>query len=89
MFFKEFKVKVETGLNSKLSTFFIKKANEYESEILVIKDEMQANAKSLLGIMSLEIAKDTKIKISANGNDERDAVYSLVDLLSVETAEEN
>ena len=37
--------------------FFIQKANEFKSTILVEKEERRVNAKSLLGILSLGITK--------------------------------
>ena len=50
-------VKCESGLHNKQATYFIQKANEFKSLILIEKDERRVNAKSLLGVLSLGIEK--------------------------------
>lgn len=81
MYEKKINIKNKIGLHSKPATYFVKKANEYKSSIMIYKDVECANAKSLLGILSLGIMGNDEIKISANGTDEEQAVESLVELL--------
>ena len=45
------------------------------------KDERRVNAKSLLGVLSLGIVKGTTITLIADGNDEKEAVQALVELV--------
>lgn len=70
------------GLHARPATFFIQKANEYRSYIWVEKDECRVNAKSLLGVLSLGITKDTQINLIADGADEQDALDGLCALLA-------
>ena len=70
-----------SGLHARPATFFIQKANEYKSSIWVEKEERRVNAKSLLGVLSLGIAKDTVITLIADGADEKEAVAALADLI--------
>ena len=81
MYVKEVVLKNQVGLHARPATFFIQKANEFKSLILIEKDERRVNAKSLLGVLSLGIEGGTKIKILADGPDEETAVVSLVDLV--------
>lgn len=81
MYSKEVVVRCESGLHNKQATYFVQKANEFESSIHMISDERKMNAKSLLGIMSLGIITGTVVTLSASGPDEEAAVNSLVDLL--------
>ena len=74
-------VKNEVGLHAKPATYFIQKANEFQSGIWVEKDERRVNAKSLLGILSLGIVQDTAITLIADGADEKKAVEALVALV--------
>ena len=67
MFVKEVVVQNQVGLHARPATFFIQKANEYKSSIWVEKDDRRANAKSLLGDLSLGIMGDTKIRVIAGG----------------------
>ena len=69
------------GLHARPATFFIQKANTFQSSIWVEKEDRRVNAKSLLGVLSLGIVGGTVIKIIADGADEEDAVEGLVKLV--------
>ena len=68
------------GLHARPATFFIQKANSFKSGIWVEKDDRRVNAKSLLGVLSLGIVKDTDITIIADGSDEQQAIDGLCSL---------
>ena len=70
------------GLHARPATFFIQKANCYKSTIMVEKDGRKVNAKSLLGVLSLGIAKGMTITLIAEGYDEEAAVDGLVSLVN-------
>ena len=75
------------GLHARPATFFVQKANSYKSSIWVEKGDCRVNAKSLLGVLSLGITKDSKITIIADGSDEAGAIDGLVNLIEGELAE--
>ncbi|MFT8888485.1 MAG: HPr family phosphocarrier protein [Ethanoligenens sp.] len=81
MLVKEVVVQNQVGLHARPATFFIQKANEFKSSIWVEREERRVNAKSLLGVLSLGILGNTKIRIIADGPDEQDALESLVKLV--------
>ena len=87
MISKEVLINNQVGLHARPATFFIQKANEFKSSIWVEKDERRVNAKSLLGVLSLGIVKDTTIQIVADGVDEETAVETLCQLLSSDFTE--
>ena len=78
---KEVTVTNQTGLYARPATFFIQKANEFRSTMMVEKAERKVNAKSLLGVLSLGITKGSTITISAEGPDETEAVNALCELI--------
>ncbi len=82
MYMRDTVVNNQVGLHARPATFFIQKANEYKSSIWIEKEERRVNAKSLLGVLSLGIVKGSTIGIIADGPDEKEAVDSLVDLIS-------
>ncbi len=82
MFSKEIEVQNQVGLHARPATFFIQKANEFKSSVWVEKDERKVNAKSLLGVLSMGITKGTTINIIADGQDEEEAVNTLVELIA-------
>jgi phosphocarrier protein len=81
MYVKEVTVQNHVGLHARPATFFIQKANEFKSSIWVEKEERRVNAKSLLGVLSLGIAKGTVITLIADGVDEQEAVAALNELI--------
>lgn len=87
MFVKDVTVQNQVGLHARPATFFIQKANEYQSSIWVEKEERRVNAKSLLGVLSLGIIGGTSIKVIADGSDEQSAVDDLVKLVESGFAE--
>ncbi len=81
MFNKEVVVRCESGLHNRQATYFVQKANEFESSIWVESGSRKMNAKSLLGIMSLGIVTGSNIALSAAGPDAEAAVNALEVLL--------
>ena len=76
-----------SGLHARPATFFIQKANTYKSSIWVEKDDRKVNAKSLLGVLSLGIAKGMTITLIADGQDEDTALAGLAALIDSGFAE--
>lgn len=81
MFNKEIIVRCESGLHNRQATYFVQKANEFESSIWLESANRKMNAKSLLGIMSLGIITGATVTLSAMGPDAEDAVNALEVLL--------
>ena len=84
---KEMTITNNIGLHARPATFFIQKANTFKASIWIEKDERRVNAKSLLGVLSLGIAKGMVVTIIADGQDENAAVAELVELVQVGLAE--
>lgn len=78
---KEVEVCNSVGLHARPATFFIQKANTFNCSIWVENGDRRANAKSLLGVLSLGIAKGTNIMIIADGPEENEAVNELSNLI--------
>ena len=87
MFTKNVTITNTIGLHARPATFFIQKANSYNCSVWVEKDERKVNAKSLLGVLSLGIAKGMTITLIADGQDEENAINGLVELVETGFAE--
>ncbi len=75
------------GLHARPATFFIQKANCYKCSIWIEKDDRKVNAKSLLGVLSLGIAKGMTVRLIADGQDENAAIDGLEALVNSGFAE--
>jgi len=81
MFNKEVVVRCESGLHNRQATYFVQKANEFESSIWLESANRKMNAKSLLGIMSLGVVTGATVNLIASGADAEAAVNALEALL--------
>ena len=70
------------GLHARASTKFTQVANQFSSDIAVIRDETRVNAKSIMGVMMLAATKGSVIEIEANGADEVEAVAAIKALVN-------
>ena len=86
---KEIIIENKIGLYAKPATLFVQAAAKFRSDILVSKEEKHANAKSLLGVLSLGICRGNRITLTASGVDEEAAVEALSSLLSSDISEED
>ncbi len=81
---KEITVTNSVGLHARPATYFIQKASTYKSSVWVECGDRRANAKSLLGVLSLGVSKGTKIMLIADGPDEAEALDGLANLITVD-----
>ena len=81
MYVKEVTVQTQVGLYARAATYFIQKANEFNSAVWIEQEDRRINAKSLLGVLSLGVSGGDTISIIADGDDERQAVDALVNLV--------
>ena len=75
------------GLHARPATFFIQKANSYKASLWIEKDDRRVNAKSLLGVLSMGIAKGMTVTLIADGQDDSEAISVLVALVQTGFAE--
>ena len=68
----------ETGLHARPASELAKLAGRFKCDINLSVNEKKANAKSILGIMSLGIKAKTEIEIECNGEDEQEAMTEIL-----------
>jgi phosphocarrier protein HPr len=74
-------VKSETGIHARPALTVVKEASKFKSEVIIVKDGNEYNAKSIVAIMSMAAVKDDEITIKATGNDEEAAVVAMVKII--------
>lgn len=78
---KNIVVNNKIGLHARPAALFVQTAGKFLSNIMVQKGNRKINAKSIMGIMALGVSQGDEITIIADGEDEKEAIESLVDLL--------
>lgn len=77
----------KVGLHARPASLFVQAAAKYSSDIQVsckdpdTKELREANAKSILGVLTLGVFQGMNITIQADGDDEEQAVKTLVELV--------
>ncbi|MCI0433499.1 MAG: HPr family phosphocarrier protein [Gemmatimonadetes bacterium] len=69
------------GLHARPAAAFVKVAARFRCQIMVAKDELEVNGKSIMGMMMLAAEQGTEIIIRATGDESADAVAALVALV--------
>lgn len=70
------------GLHARAAAKFVSLASQFESEIMVKRGERSVNGKSIMGVMLLAASKGTELEIIATGEDEQQALQSLLELIN-------
>ena len=77
-------VKMKTGLQARQAALFVQEANRFTADVYLKRDERQVNAKSIMGVMSLAIARGAEVTLIAEGVDEEQAIETLSALVEKE-----
>jgi phosphocarrier protein len=76
------------GMHARASARLATEASRFGSDITLVKDEIQVNAKSIMGIMMLAAAKGSDLRIRAEGPDAEAALESIAALIDNRFGEE-
>ena len=85
---KEYLVTAKTGLHARPAAQFVEVASKFDAEIYICFNELEANAKSIISVLSLGIGQGETFKLQIEGTDEKKAFQEidqyLVENLSAE-----
>ena len=70
------------GLHARPAAQFVRLASSFASDILVSKDGLDVNGKSIMGVMMLAAECGSAIRIRASGDDAERALDALCTLVS-------
>ena len=79
---KSIVVKMDQKADVMPIAMFVQVASQYESSIYVDADEKRVNAKSIMGMMTLGLKTGLKIVVTADGEDEEQALDGIEAYLS-------
>jgi phosphocarrier protein len=69
------------GLHARAAVKFVNTANRFTADVRIVKDGSEIDGKSILGILTLAATQGSTIRLRLKGDDEKDAVQALVDLI--------
>ena len=77
MITKDLQVLNKLGLHARAAAKLVFIANKFVSDITLVKDDKQADARSIMKILMLSASKGSIIKIIIDGIDQNEAMSSL------------
>ena len=79
---QELPIQIPAGLEARPVALLVQVASQYGSEIYVESDNKKVNAKSIMGMMTLGLYAGETVTVSANGEDEEEALANIEKFLS-------
>ena len=85
---REFDIRNRLGLHARAAAQLVRIANQYVSEIKLVREGMEVNGKSIMGVLMLAAPKDTRILVRATGSDADAALLAIGQLIEQRFGEE-
>ena len=70
-------VKKDDGFDGRPIALLVQEASQYESKIYIHVDDKHINAKSIMGMMSLNLSEGTELTVVTEGDDEEKAAEGI------------
>ena len=84
----ELKIQNQLGLHARPAALFVQMTNRFKSKVKVIKDDMEVDGKSIMGLLMLAAPLGTVLKVIVTGEDEQQLVDQLIQLFASKFGEE-
>jgi phosphocarrier protein len=78
----ELLIRNQLGLHARACALFVKTASRFESHVTVVRDDLEVNGKSIMGVMMLAAEEGSTIRVKAEGPDESAVITALAELVN-------
>ena len=82
MITKSVEIKLPRGLEARPVAELVQLASKYESTVHIEAQSKKVNAKSIMGMMTLNLTSGEEVTLIADGSDENEAVADMESFLS-------
>ena len=79
---KKVTVNVKADIDARPIAMLVQVASQFDSSVYIDCDEKHVNAKSIMGMMALGLDAGEEVTVSANGEDETEAMSKIEDYLT-------
>ncbi len=77
---KEIVIKNRAGLHTRPAAALVKTAAKFKADFFIVKDGVEINAKSIIGVMTLAAEQGSTLLLKFDGEDEQAASAAVIDL---------
>ena len=74
---RTFEIVNTLGLHARAAALLVQSAQKYRSQVEVVKDDLEVNAKSIMGLLMLAAAKGSRLVVRATGDDAGEALEEI------------
>ena len=85
---KTIQIKNKSGLHARPAAHLVKVAGQFEAEIKILKDGLEVNGKSIMGVMMLAAETGSELEFVIEGSDEQQALEAIIELIEKKFYEE-
>ena len=78
---REVVVKGDAGVHARPAMMIVKEAMKYPCDVKLIKDDVEADCKSIMSVLGLAIVSGSRLVIRASGEGEEKVVDSIVSMI--------
>jgi phosphocarrier protein HPr len=75
------------GLHARPAAEIVKLSSRFQAEITMVRDDLEVNGKSIMGVMMLAAEYGSTLLVRANGPDAEQAVNAIADLVAAKFGE--
>ena len=69
------------GLHARPAAEIVKLSSRFNCDITIVRDDLEVNGKSIMGVMMLAAEYGSQLLLRADGSDEQDAVTAIAKLI--------
>lgn len=77
----------KNGLHARPAAEIVKAASRFKSDITIVRDELEVNGKSIMGVMMLAAECGATLTLRASGPDEDQALGAIADIIAARFGE--
>ncbi|MDY3702082.1 MAG: phosphocarrier protein HPr [Limosilactobacillus coleohominis] len=81
---RDYTIIAETGIHARPATILVQTASKFTSDITLTYNGKSVNLKSIMGVMSLGVGQNAEVTISAECDDEKDAIAAIDETMKKE-----
>ena len=70
------------GVHARPAAEIVKAASRFKSDVTIVRDDLEVNGKSIMGVMMLAAEQGSTLVLRAKGPDEDQAVDALAQLIA-------
>lgn len=70
------------GVHARPAAEIVKAASKFKSDVTIVRDDLEVNGKSIMGVMMLAAEMGSTLVLRANGPDEEQAVEAIAQVIA-------